>query len=43
MDKCCYMLYDENAQVVIVRILHVDDILMGVRKESQITVNFVTR
>ena len=34
LDKCCYMLYSSEGWLVCLVILHVDDILLGVDKQS---------
>ena len=41
LDKCCYMLYDDQMQLVTLLILHVDDILLGVDKHSQVVKTFI--
>ena len=41
LDKCCYMLYDEQQRLVTLLILHVDDILLGLDKQSPVTKTFV--
>ena len=43
LDKCCYMLYDTNDQIVILLILHVDDILLGMDKHSQVGQDYLVK
>ena len=40
LDKCCYMLYDDSGQISLL-ILHVDDILIGLKKESKLIKDFL--
>ena len=35
LDKCCYMLYDTTEKLLCVVILHVDDILLRINKQSR--------
>ena len=41
LDKCCYMLYNSKGKVVVMLILHVDDMLVGVEKADPAVERFI--
>ena len=41
LDKCCYMLYNPEGKLVVMLILHVDDMLVGVEKEDPVVTTFL--
>ena len=41
LDKCCYMMYDSEGVIVVMLILHVDDMLIGVKKGQPIVEHFI--
>ena len=42
LDKCCYMKYDTTGMLVIMLILHVDDMLIGAKKNHPVVETFIT-
>ena len=41
LDKCCYMLYNSSGKLIVMLILHVDDMLVGVEKGDPMVTTFI--